>query len=403
MGPGQAATLFEAQIEFPSGLRILAGLVSDRWCRAGGFSKLDLEALAACTFLDAHDAGKELEADAARTFRMRVLALPAPSMRNLIDVHDGLEKAGPLGAKEKTRFETAMKAALKSEATLGDWQAAKERGVVDEAAFAKGVVPAFQRAIDNGFRAGEHGFGDNDGFQKAAPAVGAADPDLCLRGFTTLTERFNENGIKSNAKAWDSALPKKGFSKKAIEAAAAHFSKPSMRSTASILAKLLGPRRIEVSSPKPPALANVNATFEVGTDVAHLLVGAWGAVETVAAVEDPDDWPAAIKKQKCVGLQTGGDGSYRVRVIGTKAGAKPAAVAKAHAKGAVFVATFPLTIKGDALTVSGIVGAGGTPTIAFPSGAYAAAVFACEADVLIVVTAPLVAPAWKHGKALPML
>jgi hypothetical protein len=53
----------------------------------------------------------------------------------------------------------------------------------------------------------------------------------------------------------------------------------------------------------------------------------------------------------------------------------------------VHVASFPLEIRGDALTVSGIVGAGGTPTIGFPSGLYAAEVFAGPGGPVLVVVA----------------
>jgi hypothetical protein len=77
--------------------------------------------------------------------------------------------------------------------------------------------------------------------------------------------------------------------------------------------------RFSALSPKPPPLEEIDESFSIGTDVAHVIVGSFGAVEAIEAVEDPDDWPATMKKHKCVGLQTGGDGEYQVRVIGANA------------------------------------------------------------------------------------
>ncbi|HEY1956104.1 MAG TPA: hypothetical protein VGH28_10830 [Polyangiaceae bacterium] len=388
MGTGRAAALFEAQLDFPIGLRILAGILTDRWCRRGGFAKLDLAGLEACTYLDGHEAGEAFDADAGREHTASVLALASPSMSDLIAVsHRGVAK------KDQRRFDAAVKsAAARDDVTLAEWKEAKEREIVTGAMFDAGVVPAFRRATAAGFRKAPDGYGDHDGFVAAAPVVGAVDPDACLRGFVALTSRFNEHGLKANAKDWDAALPKRGFGKAALAEASAHFSSPGCKSTAKILAKMLAARGIEVTNAKPPALGAVDETFHVGTDVAHLIIGSYDGVEAVADAEDPDDWPKRMKKHGCVGLQTGGDGQYRVRVVGG-----------ARGKGAL-VATFPLVIRGDALTVSGIVGAGGTPTIAFPSGNYAADVVASkDGAVTIFVTKPKSMPKWTFGDDLPQI
>lgn len=402
MGPGRAAALFLAQTSFPRGLRVLAAIVSERWCRAGGFARLDLPALTACSHLDQHENAAPFHADAGQVFTARVLALPAPTLSELVSVSwHGVPERGA----QKRRFDEAVRAAAeRDEATLLEWQAAKSRGLITDAMFAKGIVPAFRRALAAGLRTPPHGFGDQEGFAIAAPTVGAADPDLCLRGFVALTRQFNERGQKNLVEEWDRLVPKRGFSRAALAEATAHFSSPARRSSAKILAKLLSARGIEITQTKPPALDAIDQVFQVGTDVAHLLVGGYEAVESVADEEDPDDWPAAIKKHKCIGLETGADGQYTVRVVGAAAGANVTTIARAKAKGATHVATFPFQIKGDALTVSGIVGAGGTPTIAFPSGVYAAEVFATKGGAVTVVVAKVkTTPKWTFKNDLPHL
>lgn len=147
-------------------------------------------------------------------------------------------------------------------------------------------------------------------------------------------------------------------------------------------------------------LETVDTTVEVGTDVAHVLVGSYEAVEAISALVDPQAWPAAVKKHRCVGLETASDGDYTVRVLGSTRDADPAG----RVPGATHRARFPLAIRGNTLTVSGIVGAGGTPTIAFPSGTYAADVFeASDGVVSIVVTPVKKAQAWTFGRGLPRL
>lgn len=61
----------------------------------------------------------------------------------------------------------------------------------------------------------------------------------------------------------------------------------------------------------------------------------------------------------------------------------------------------PLRITGDMLTVSGVVGGGGAPTIPFPSGTYAAHVFGHAEGPLsltVVVRKDPKPPAWPFGR-----
>src|SRR5436190_8113483 len=102
-----AAALFEAYVQFPAGLRVLAGVMAERWCRAGGFARLDLPGLAACVFLTQHKSGKVFAADAGREYVARVLALPAPALSELIRAsYKGIAEGA-----ERQRFEEAVRAA----------------------------------------------------------------------------------------------------------------------------------------------------------------------------------------------------------------------------------------------------------------------------------------------------
>lgn len=393
--------LILATAEVDRWMRGLPSLALDRWCRAGGFDQLDLEGLEACAHLDDHDAGDAFRADVARVYRERVLGSGDASLAQLILVKYGERQAGPLDAAERSRFDASLVAAfVRADSTLQDWSLARRLELVDGPTFDRGVVAPFRRATEAEFRAGEHGFGDHEGFVAAAAAVAAHDPDLCLRGWVVLTGRFNAYGLRANLASWSACVPETGFSRAALDEAAAHFSHPARRAEAKILKAFLTARGIHTTQARPPEIEDVDATFEVGTDVAHLIVGSFDAVEAVAHVEDPDDWPAAMKKHKCVGLETGGDGAYVVRVVGSRPGAEAHAVTR----GGSLRATFPLVIKDDTLTVSGIVGAGGTPTISFPSGKYAADVFQKkDGDVVVVVRPVDVLPAWAFKKSLPSL
>jgi hypothetical protein len=400
-GPGKAAALFRAHTDLPDGLRVLAGMVAEKWCREGGFAKLDLPALDACSYLDDHESGDDFVKAAALLYRERVLSRGDATLAQLIDITEDLRKTGKLPAADAKRFQAALKPALdREDSTLGHWERARDLKLVDQATFAKGVIAPFRRALAAEFKAGEHGFGDQDGFMVAAKDVAAVDPDLCLRGWAALTLRFNENGLRGHLADWDRALPKSGFSKAAIAEVAAAFSSPTRRSAAKILKKVLAARKIEIVQSAPPKLESVDATFEVGTDVAHLIVGSWSGVEAVSNLEDPDDWAAAMKKQKCIGLETGGDGGYTVRVKGVA----PGTAAKKVVPKARHVATFPLGVADDTLTVSGIVGAGGTPTISFPSGTYVADVLqSTDGVVVVVIAAADKAPKWTFKNDLPHL
>ncbi len=403
--PAELAALFEAQRRFPRGLRVLAGLVTERWCRhAGGFATLDLEGLAGCTHLDAHRDGAAFEQEAARLYRRRVLASPdLATLPRLVRIADDSSTAGALTAAETKTFQGALAAALASDATtLEQLRIAQERRVVDGDLAAKHVLPPFRRAIEAGFAEAEHGFGDNRSFAAFVPVVAAKEPDLCLRAFAALSERYNENGLRYQADDWDALLPKSGYSKAALAEASRHFSSPAAKAASKILKRLLATRGVVVERAPVPPLAQVDSTFTVGTDVAHLLVGSWDAVSAVSDVEDPDDWPSAVRKHKCIGLQTGGDGAYTVRVLGAEAGMAAATLAP---RGASLVARFPLVVKGDDLTVSGLVGAGGAPTIPCPSGSYAADVFEEQGGaVLVVLSSVEKAPAWPGKKGeLPSL
>jgi hypothetical protein len=69
--------------------------------------------------------------------------------------------------------------------------------------------------------------------------------------------------------------------------------------------------------------------------------------------------------------------------------------------GAKLLGVAPLHIAGDTLTVSGVVGGGGAPTIPFPSGTYAAEIFGHEDGPLsltIVIRKDPKPPAWPFGK-----
>lgn len=261
-------------------------------------------------------------------------------------------------------------------------------------------MPSFRRALAAGFRTPPDGYGDHDGFMACVAAVAAADPDLCLRGWLALTACFNENGLRSYRDTWHRVVPTTGFSAAALAEASTYVSHPARAATAKLLKRLLDARGIAITPSVPPELETVDTTVEVGTDVAHVLVGSYEAVEAISALADPQAWPAAVKKHRCVGLETASDGDYTVRVLGSTRDVDPAG----RVPGATHRARFPLAIRGNTLTVSGIVGAGGTPTIAFPSGTYAADVFeASDGVVSIVVTPVKKAQAWTFGRGLPRL
>jgi hypothetical protein len=397
--PGRIAALLRAQNEMPAGLRVLTGLILDRWCRAGGFAKLDLDALEACARLGQHRDGPSFRDAAADLYRARVLDGRDASLAQLARVHQDSQRGSALTTEDLARFgEACTRACAREDTALKDWRLAKDLGIVDEASFARGVVPSFRRALAAGFRTPPHGHGDHDGFMACVAAVAAADPDLCLRGWLALTACFNENGLRTYRDTWHRVVPTTGFSAAALAEATAYVSHPARAATAKLLKRFLDARGIAITPSTPPELETIETTVLVSTDVGHLLVGSYEAVETISALEDPQAWPTAVKKHRCVGLETAGDGGYTVRVLGSTRDADPAQ----RVPGATHRARFPLAIRDDTLSVSGIVGAGGTPTIAFPSGTYAADVFETSDGVVSIVLRPVKkAPAWAFGGALP--
>lgn len=394
LGEGQVKALFVAQIGMPGGLRALGGIVAAAWCRAGRLEKLDLPSLYACRYLAVEDA---FESETKLVYRRRVLAQAAPSVEQLLDVMRDARDAGALDAVEAQRFHAAWEAAVaRGEPSLAEWEAARELAIISRQAFMDGLLAPFQRAVAGGFRKGEDGHGDNDTFMDTASYAAERDPDMALRGLVALSANYNEYGLRQYASEWNKVLPKKGYSAAAIAEASAHFSAPQRKSTAKILGKLLAARGIQVVSQEPPRLAKVDETFEIGTDVAHIVVGSFDAVERVAEVEDSADLPPVVKRQKCVCFATGGDGRYAVRVVGK--------AKRSARKSAELAATFPFAIKGDTLTVSGIVGSGGTPTIPFPSGTYVAEVLRHEEGPLdyTIEISPVDKPIkWTFGDELP--
>jgi hypothetical protein len=75
----------------------------------------------------------------------------------------------------------------------------------------------------------------------------------------------------------------------------------------------------------------------------------------------------AFRHALSVGFRTPPHGDYVVRVVGFGKAARAADLARRLAKEMTRIASFPLAVKAEALAVSGIVGAGGMPTIVFPS------------------------------------
>jgi hypothetical protein len=210
-----------------------------------------------------------------------------------------------------------------------------------------------------------------------------------------LAGTLNERGLRMYADDWDRALPTEGISHAVREELSAYFSSNARKGAAKTLRKLLKRRGVVSAPPVPIPLTDLDATFSVGTDVATLLLGSFDAVERVSNTEDLDDLARAAKKEKCVGFATGGDGTYRVRIVG-----RPA-------PGAGQVLAFPLVLRDDTLTLSGIVGAGGTPTLAVASGTYTARV-RCPPegpiDYVVEIERAEKAPRWAFGSAdLPML
>jgi hypothetical protein len=345
------------------------------------------------TLLRSGDPAIEPLASAAlRAHRRAVLARDPPSLPALTETFGDQDATGPLDGDEARTFREAWARALAGDAySLEQLVMAKEEdGLLDDGAFAAHVGRTFARSMAYGFRT-ERGYGTQDDFAAAVTVLRDADPDLAMRGFLRLVETFNENGLKAYAADWDRLLPTEGISDAVRAETAALFSRPTHTPAAKILRKLLARRGVETSPPAPPPLAALDATLRVGTDVACLVLGSYDAVERVSdQAEDLDDLPKALKKEKCLGFATGGDGQYAMRIVGRPIAGMGEGV------------TFPLVIQGDALTLSGVVGAGGTPTVPVPSGSYAAHVYrpsSGRVDYVVVLEAVTKLPKWSFGTA----
>jgi len=219
------------------------------------------------------------------------------------------------------------------------------------------------------------------------------DLDFCWCGFIVFVGTLNENGLTRCVGTRSSQPAAHRVSAAVIDELSAHFSRPDQKGAANVLRHLLERRGIRLARSRPVPLAQLGVTFSVGTDVACLLLGSAAKVERMAEIEDLDDLATAAKKEKCVAFATGADGTYAVRILGrTRRGLGPAT-------------TFPLVVRDDALTLTGVVGAGGTPTIPLAAGTYAAEVHCprAGADYVVVLAPAARAPAWSFGGDLPTL
>jgi len=145
-----------------------------------------------------------------------------------------------------------------------------------------------------------------------------------------------------------------------------------------------------------PHIEEIDVTQHVGTDVGCLAIGPFSALEKLGNAEDPADWPKLAKKLKCVAFETLGDGEYSVRTVHASRFTRASEITR-------IIGTFPLVVKDQTLSVSGIVGGGGVPTIPFPDGSYAAELFQDEtaANFILVLKQVEKLPRWTFGDALP--
>jgi hypothetical protein len=327
-----------------------------------------------------------------RTAQQRGLATDEASIADLMEVFD--EARGELRGEEKARFDALWERAVAREDTpLHRWVYALRRRAIDRPEFEAHAVAAFRRSVADGF-VDDRGFGDRDGFAESVALVANVDPDLALAGLVALSSRFNEYGLRQLVPI-AKTMPKRGYSSGALDAAAAHFARPDNLSAAKIFGKLLDAWGVTRDGPRVPPLREIDHVFDVGTDVATIIVGSFAAVEAIAAIDD-DDLVSHVRKRKALGFSTGGDGRFRVRVIGVAS----ARAALSAAEGTL-LGVAPLRVEGDALTVSGVVGAGGDPTIPFPSGNYAARVILHERGetaLTVVVYATRTPPKWPFGR-----
>lgn len=388
-------TLLKLAGNLPADLQSVAQRVCDVFVTAERINAFELATLTAIRSLASQTLRKRCE----EVYRDRVLADDSASLAQLMQVFDDLDGEIAKHKRLAPRFRALWEAALaRDDYPLEGLVYALNRSAIDRETFERHVLPAFRRAVSTGFRNAD-GFGDESSFEEAIELVAKKDPDLALEAFTMLSACFNEYGLRSlldHARA----LPKRGYSAAALKNAGSHFSQPQRRSAAKIFAKVLKTWGVEVTAARPPALGTIDHTFEVGTDVATLVIGSFAAVEKISNTEELDDCTAAVRRTKSLGFMTGGDGWYSVRVVG----AASAEAAADHPTTGTQLGVAPLRIDDDTLTVSGVVGGGGAPTIPFPSGNYAARILGHEQgelSVTVLVYPVDTLPKWPFGSALP--
>jgi len=390
-GEATLRSLIAAAADLPPEHQLLAGYAAAAFCGGERLASFELATVKAIATLS-HD---QLAARATRAFHKRVLNATAAPLGDLLDVLDAA--GGALNRREQPRFDALWKAAVaRDEHTLEQWVHALSRELVDRATFDRHVIGPFRRAVQAGFTTAAGG-DDRDSFAESVGRVAAADPDLALAGFVALSKNFNTNGLRSLL-ADAELLPPEGYSAGARAAAAAHFADPAHRAAARTFAKILASWGVEPKHPAPPVLESIDVTVQVGTDVATLVVGSFESVDTISDTEDLDDCARVVRETGSLGFMTGGDGWFRVRVLGALDGRLTAAEAQ---KGGKLLGVAPLQITGDTLTVSGVVGGGGARTIPFPSGTYAADILGHEGGPLrltVVIRADPRPPAWPFGE-----
>lgn len=255
-------TLLKRANNLPDDLQSIAEQVCDVFVTPERMQSFELSTLTAIETL----ASEELCQRCEQAYRERVLADDDASLAQLMQVFDD---AGGKLAKQKNvaaRFASLLNAALaRDDYPLEGLVYAMNRSAIDRKTFEQHVVEAFRRAVANGLR-NPDGFGDESSFEDSIEPVAKRDPDLALAGFTALSACFNENGLRSLLRH-AGALPKRGYSQSALEAAGKHFSAPERRSAAKIFAKVLKSWGVELAAgggaPTRP--------FPSGNDAARIL------------------------------------------------------------------------------------------------------------------------------------
>lgn len=389
---GAFTRLFCAPV--PDHYRPLLDLCLRHHIHEGLLHRLDLNALGQLRFAASSKSHEELAGQAHAAFSERVLASPAPSLVHL----NALAEKGLATCSEAEceRLRERAREAAARDASLADLDLAVHQQLLTDVEHAHHLPSAFARAVATGFYgSGEQAqYGDAQGFLRAAPKVAETHPDLVLQAIACLTERYNEHGISAGLADWDRVVPKRGFSSDVLAQLAEHFAKPEMRAAARLMKRFLEARGIVPKASALPRIEDVDITQHVGTDVGHLAIGSFIAIEKLAEAEDPADWPAIAKRLKCVAFETLGDGEYSVRVVH--------ASRFTQSKGDTRIGVFPLEVKDQTLSVSGIVGAGGVPSIPFPDGRFAADLIQrTSAAFVLVLTCVEKLPRWAFGAALP--